>query len=160
MTYVSSTLNVLFPCTPPSSPHRRRSRFLRDRNYAINYSAPYLSFLSLPVFFVFLSNYCRRYSTRPQSQIWEIIKKCAAARILSGRGRNRLRQGRITSCFLGNKPKSLGDVVSRGISGIKHKSIGLKVGYIREYGTYMLPLAYYRYIIIEYQIYVTCMRTM
>ena len=75
MTYVPPTLNVLFSCTSPSSPHRRCSRFLRDRNYAINYSAPYLSFLSHP-FFVFFSNYCRRYSTRPQSQIWEIIKKC------------------------------------------------------------------------------------
>jgi len=97
MTYVPPTLNVLFPCTPPSSPHRWRSRFLRDRNYAINYFAPYLSFLSLP-FFVFFSNYCRRYSW-PQSQIWEIIKKCSAARILYGTQRNRLRQGRITSCF-------------------------------------------------------------
>ena len=68
MTYVPPTLNVLFSCTSSSSPHRRRSRFLCDRNYAINYPAPYLSFLSHP-FFVFFSNYCRRYSTRPQSQI-------------------------------------------------------------------------------------------
>jgi len=54
MTYVPPTLNVLFPCTPPSSPRRWRSRFLRDRNYAINYFVPYLSFLSLPFFCLLL----------------------------------------------------------------------------------------------------------
>lgn len=144
---------------PSSPPHRRRSRFLRDRNYAINYSAPYLSFLSLPFFCLPLELLSSLFNPTAIANLRNNQKVCSGTYFIGTR-RNRLRQGRITSCFLGNKPKSLGDVVSRGISGIKHKSIGLKVGYIREYGTYMLPLAYYRCIIIEYQIYVICMRTM